>query len=213
MKACIRCGAPLEDHANFCNHCGSGQQAASQPQPAYPQYQQPYPQYQQPYTPYAPNPAQNFVPKFGAIALFHFLAALLVNTLSSVVSALATLGGVTIYSGVFNWLLKGFYGVVYVLILWIGFSIYNKKCVRAGYPQKKLPFLCVGIPLVVRSVLSFLYGLAFAALVPMLYMESGMPVATLGLLVVAMNWISLALNAILTWFITLPILKAIVKKR
>ena len=41
MKYCYRCGAPVEDNANFCQNCGTAQN-----QPQYSQYNQ-YGQYQQ----------------------------------------------------------------------------------------------------------------------------------------------------------------------
>ena len=49
-KLCVKCGAPLEDAAMFCNICGAQQSAPQQPAYQQPVYQQPVqqPVYQQP---------------------------------------------------------------------------------------------------------------------------------------------------------------------
>ena len=230
MKSCIYCGNTLEDQAQFCNVCGQRQpapqyQAPQYQQPQYqqpqyqaPQYQQPQyqaPQYQQPQyrAPYAPvRPASpNFVPPVNTIGLFNLLGAIVTTVLGYGLNFLLQLIGIFTGGWFFSLVLPWVWSAIYVLITWIGFSSYNKACVRNGYPQKKLSIGWLFLIWLIREVFSFVFGFIWGAFAPLLYRQ--MSVMVISVIVFAWNLVTNIGSALLTWLVGNAILKSVVKNK
>jgi hypothetical protein len=198
MKACFHCGNPLEDNARFCNVCGANQQAV----PQQPVYTQPNPINQKP-----------FKAPVWSIGLFVFLGTVLLYFISNIVSTIMLTLGMAVGAGLLNTIMRLFYHVLFVLFTFIGISIYNNNCRRMGYPKKKLSLLWAGIPLLFRLIFGFVSGVLFGVMIPMLVYEAGISAATLSIVTIAFNLVTMLISGLLNWLISCAILKAVVKNR
>lgn len=217
MKSCIYCGNALEDHAQFCSHCGQNQNARPQP----PQYQTPYGQnpYQAPHQPayaqprYDPVSPMPFKPPVGIIGVFILLGAIVAYLMKMLMSTVMVSMGFVLTSTFTNLLFSGFYTVIFLLITFVGFVIYNNKCRRCGHHEKKLSILWLGLPWLLRSIFGFIFGFIWGILYPILIYDVGLPMEVFSIVNLVANIVIMLLNALFTWLLTVVILKSVVKGR
>lgn len=204
MNYCQKCGNPLGAQDKFCNRCGGSN--VTTPQYQTPQYQQPYGQPQ-----YNPVPRKPYKPAFWAIGLFNLIAAIVVFLFSNLLTTILYTIGLDTGAVLVN-LVRGFvFTVIYILITCIGFAVYNRGCRRNGHPEKKLSILWVGIPWLLRSVFSFVLSFLWSLLITIFLNEMGMTGVAFGIVSQAWSVVSMLLVALLTWLLTVLILKAVVK--
>ena len=204
MKYCSQCGNPMEDQDKFCNKCGGQPGAAPQYQP--PVVTQPNVQYAA-----AQISAAPYKPAFWAIGLFILLGFIVVELVQGIAGVVMTVLGFVASSNLLGFLLSAFYSLVYLGMVCIGFVIFNSNCAKNFHPEKKLSILWAGIPWLIRLVLDFIFEFIWGLILPLLVESSGVPMELYGIVFLIWNFVSTFIIALLTWLVSILVIKAVAK--